>query len=197
MIDTLNQLDTQLLLALNSMHTPFWDGVMALASGKLTWLPLYAALLWALVRKYRWQSVWWLLAVALVVLLVDRISSGLIKPCVARLRPTHEPAIAHLVHIVNGYRGGLYGFVSSHAANTFGVATLLAGALGRRWLWAALPLWAAFVSYSRIYLGVHYPGDVLCGAALGLSVGLSIYFTAKYLIPKYLQHLLPPKCNAS
>ena len=191
MIDALNQLDTQLLLMLNSMHSPFWDSAMALASGKLTWLPLYAALLWALVRRHGWRTAWWLLATALVVLLVDRISSGLIKPTVARLRPTHEPAIANLVHTVNGYRGGLYGFVSSHAANTCGVAVLLAGALGRCWLWGALLLWAAFVSYSRIYLGVHYPGDVLCGAALGSGVGLGIYIAFKHIINRYLHRANP------
>ena len=185
MIESLNHLDTQLFLILNGLHTPFWDGVMEFASGKLTWFPLYIVLLLLLWRKCGRQVIWWLLAVAVVVLLVDQISSSLIKPTVERLRPTHNPEIAHLVHIVNGYRGGLYGFVSSHAGNTFGVAVLLALVLGNRWGWIGLMQWAALVSYSRIYLGVHYPGDVLCGALLGVAVALSVYQIARRFIFRY------------
>lgn len=185
MIESLNRLDTQLFLILNGLHTPFWDGVMEFASGKLTWFPLYIVLLLLLWRKCGRQVIWWLLAVAVVVLLVDQISSSLIKPTVERLRPTHNPEIAHLVHIVNGYRGGLYGFVSSHAGNTFGVAVLLALVLGNRWGWIGLMLWAALVSYSRIYLGVHYPGDVLCGALLGVAVAVSVYQIARRFIFRY------------
>lgn len=191
MIEYLNQLDTNLLLALNGLHSPFWDSLMVFASAKFTWLPFYVVLVLLLIRKCRWQAVWWLIAVALVVLLVDRISSGLIKPSVERLRPTHNPAIAHLVHIVDGYRGGLYGFVSSHAGNTFGVAMLLACVFRSRWGSIALMLWATWVSYSRIYLGVHYPGDVLCGAALGVLVAIGVYYLAKHLISRYLHDLLP------
>lgn len=185
MIESLNHLDTQLFLILNGLHTPFWDGVMEFASGKLTWFPLYIVLLLLLWRKCGRQVIWWLLAVAVVVLLVDQISSSLIKPTVERLRPTHNPEIAHLVHIVNGYRGGLYGFVSSHAGNTFGVAVLLALVLGNRWGWIGLMQWAALVSYSRIYLGVHYPGDVLCGALLGVAVAVSVYQIARRFIFRY------------
>ncbi|MBR7067009.1 MAG: phosphatase PAP2 family protein [Bacteroidales bacterium] len=174
-----------MFLILNGLHTPFWDGVMEFASGKLTWFPLYIVLLLLLWRKCGRQVIWWLLAVAVVVLLVDQISSSLIKPTVERLRPTHNPEIAHLVHIVNGYRGGLYGFVSSHAGNTFGVAVLLALVLGNRWGWIGLMQWAALVSYSRIYLGVHYPGDVLCGALLGVAVAVSVYQIARRFIFRY------------
>lgn len=185
MIETLNHLDAQLLLTLNGLHSPFWDGVMEFASGKLTWLPLYIVLVLLLWRRHGKQAIWWLLAVAVVVLLVDQISSSLIKPAVERLRPTHNPEIAHLVHVVNGYRGGMYGFVSSHAGNTFGVAVLLALVFGNRWAWLGLLLWAAFVSYSRIYLGVHYPGDVLCGALLGVAVAVGVYQITRRLILRY------------
>ena len=152
---------------------------------KTTGLAAVLVLLLLLWRKCGRQVIWWLLAVAVVVLLVDQISSSLIKPTVERLRPTHNPEIAHLLHIVNGYRGGLYGFVSSHAGNTFGVAVLLALVLGSRWGWIGLMLWAALVSYSRIYLGVHYPGDVLCGALLGVAVAVSVYQIARRFIFRY------------
>lgn len=187
MLEFLNQIDTDIFLFLNGLHTTFFDNLMWFISGKFTWIPLYLLLVFFLVRKYRINSLWWLLALALVVLFADRISSGLIKPLAQRWRPTHNPAIEHLVHVVNNYRGGSYGFVSSHAANTFAVATLLTFAFQQKWAKFALIAWAIVVSYSRIYLGVHYPGDVICGAALGIAIALAVFYSLRKLLNIFQQ----------
>ena len=99
-----------------------------------------------------------------------------LKPLVARLRPTHNPEIADLIHIVNGYRGGLYGFVSSHAANAFAFVIFTSCIIRNRYYVLGITIWALLTAYSRVYLGVHYVGDVVCGAVLGILVGLLVYW---------------------
>lgn len=183
MLDYLINLDTELFLTLNGLHNPFWDSIMWFFSGKLTWLPLYLILILFLIRKYRWDTIWWLVAIALVVLIADQISSTIIKPMVERYRPSYDPMIKELVHTVNGHRGGRpYGFVSSHAANMFGIAVLLSYLYHNRWATTGLIIWATAVSYSRIYLGVHYPGDVICGAAIGIGAGIGVFFLTRWFI---------------
>ena len=177
----LNDIDTSLFLFLNSLNSPFFDGVMKVISAKLTWIPLYALVLFLLLRKFR--KSWWIytLAAILLLALTDLASVHLFKNVFERLRPCHEPALEGMVHIVNGKCGGLYGFVSSHAANTFGFATLMALVFRQkiRWFPLMLLLWAAVVSYSRIYLGVHYPGDVIAGAALGALLGWLLWLASE------------------
>jgi undecaprenyl-diphosphatase len=101
---------------------------------------------------------------------------------VERLRPSHDPVIGNQIHIVNNYRGGLYGFISSHAANTFAIAVFLALLFKRKVFTISIIIWASIVSFSRIYLGVHYPGDVLCGAILGTGLGFLIIFVLNYTL---------------
>ena len=113
--------------------------------------------------------------IALCILLADQLSSSLIKPLVARLRPTHNPEISHLIHIVNGYRGGQYGFVSSHSANAFAFVVFTSCIIRNRYYVLGITIWALFTAYSRVYLGVHYVGDVVCGAILGIFVGFVVY----------------------
>lgn len=167
-------------MALNSYHAPWLDPVMFYASKTMVWLPLFIFLLYLVVR---WHGKgWWLplSGVAFSILLTDRITSGFMKPFFQRLRPSQEPVLDGVLHLVDGYKGGMYGFASSHAANTFGVAMLF-------WLlWkdktrasAWLFLWAGFMTYTRIYLGVHYPGDVLVGSAVGMLCGWLAFLFVK------------------
>lgn len=154
-------------------------------SQKLTWLPLYIALLGVVIYKWRKQSVWILLAVIVCVGLSDIISSSIIKPLVERPRPTRVPELEGLLHIVNGYTSGRFGFVSSHAANSFGLAMLFALLCKHeKFTLSTLFIWAALNAYSRIYLGVHYPGDILGGTVVGISMAFICYGLLKKFRPK-------------
>lgn len=176
MLQHLDAIDKSLLLWLNGCHSPFWDKLMWFVSGKTEWLPLYIILLGYITYRFRWKSIYILVAIALTVTLADRISVEVFKEVIQRPRPTHSNEIKHLVHTVNNYLGGPYGFVSSHAANSFGIATLLAFIFRKKKFSIFILFWAALVSYSRIYLGVHYPGDILGGALLGAACGAFVYF---------------------
>lgn len=171
----LEQLDQRLFLFLNSQNSPFWDKVMFALSGIAIWVPLYIAILvWlGIIYKKRFWLI--LLFIAVAVLLADQGSVQLFKNVFHRLRPCHEPELEGLVRVVGGRCGGLYGFVSSHAANSFNVALLSLMLIRKRWYTFVILAWAAAIGYSRIYLGVHYPGDVVCGALYGSLVGWGIY----------------------
>lgn len=182
----LNSLDKELFLFLNSHHTPFWDAVMYFISGKLIWVPLYAALLAALGFKYKRKMLVLVLVIAAGITLGDR-TSVLIKNTVKRPRPCYEQTLAGQVHTVKGECGGKYGFVSSHATNTFAVAVMILLILRIKWVGISMLIWAAAISYSRIYLGVHYPGDVLAGTALGIITGWCIFILYDKIDKKVLK----------
>ena len=125
-----------------------------------------------------------LLMVALVIVLTDGITSTICKPLFARFRPTHDPDIMYMVDVVNGYRAYKYGFMSSHAANSFGLAMFVMLLVKNRLLSISLIAWALINCYSRIYLGVHYPGDIICGILVGILSGLVVYRLYDYIRDK-------------
>jgi undecaprenyl-diphosphatase len=156
-------------------------------SGKLIWVPLYLAILIAIGKKYKRKFLVMILFITIAAVLTDQFSV-LFKNLFERLRPCHEPELQGIVHLVKGECGGLYGFVSSHASNSFNVALLSLLFVKKRWFTLCIILWAAIVGYSRIYLGVHYPGDVICGSLLGSLIGWGIYSLYKLTDNEILQH---------
>jgi undecaprenyl-diphosphatase len=175
MLEFLDHIDRNLFLFLNGLNSPFWDQVMWWISDRLIWLPLYLLITGWLIYRFKWKVVIILVMVALLITLSDQGSVHLFKEVFKRLRPCHEPEISGLVHLVKGHCGGKYGFISSHAANTFAIATFTLLIIRSKYYSIFIIFWATIVSYSRIYLGIHYPGDVLGGALYGFLIGVLIY----------------------
>ncbi|MBE0663262.1 MAG: phosphatase PAP2 family protein [Bacteroidales bacterium] len=176
MIEFLKNIDTQLFLFFNGFHNPFGDFVMYWLSDKYIWVPLYAFLLYLLFRYYGKKAFIFMVLVALLITISDQVSVHFFKNVFLRLRPCHEPALEGMVYTL-GRCGGKYGFISSHASNSFAIAVFMALLLWNKVRTVAIIMliWAAMVSYSRVYLGVHYPGDVLVGGMVGALEALLVY----------------------
>lgn len=176
LIDSLS-FDQQLFLAINGIHAAWADTIMWWVSGKLTWLPLYLLLIGLIVYRVgvvnkQWRNVGLiLLAFVLTVVASDQACYWL-KHWIARPRPSHEPLLEGMVHLVNNYHGGAYGHPSSHAANTMAVALLYSQVMRKSWVNLLLAIWVLLNCYSRIYLGVHYPGDIIVGLMVGMLIAV-------------------------
>ncbi len=169
-------LDTSILLWINGHHAEWADTFFWTVSRARTWIPLYVLLAGLVAYRYRnWKTVLLILVgFGVAVGLSDWICSGVLKPLVCRLRPTHEPSIDPL-HLVKGYIGGKYGFCSSHAANTMAVGGLFSLLYRNKTATVGLMTWVALNAYSRMYLGVHYPSDILCGLLIGSLFAAVVY----------------------
>ena len=177
-LDLLKSWDKDLFLFLNGMHSPLWDYSMTLFTLTPTWTLFYGTILIIIVNKYNKKSLFIIFALALLILCTDQFS-GILKHTIQRLRPSNDPVIGHLTHIFFN-KGGEFGFVSAHAANTFAIAAFTSLLFKNdRYAMFIFP-WAIMIAYSRVYLGVHYPGDILGGAVLGIGVGIAIYKLLKY-----------------
>ena len=175
MLDYLNDIDTEALLAINGLHDVFQDALWWMVSAKWSSLLILGALIWILLHQNRPHALLVIAMLALTFVIADQVSSGLIKHLVERLRPTHDPALGNAIHIINGYRGGMYGFVSSHAANSFAAVTFISLLLRTKAVTIGMTLWALMQCYSRLYLGVHYPGDIMGGIVVGVFAGWLVW----------------------
>ncbi len=190
-IKFLIEIDTDFFLFLNSFHNSFFDVVFEWVTGRFSWLPLYGVLVLLVAVKFKKNALIIFPLVTILILLTDQVSVHLFKDVFLRLRPCHNPQIAHLVHVVDGC-GGQYGFVSSHAANTFGLAIFVGVLLKQHYKWFLLGLliWAAVVSYSRIYVGVHYPGDIIGGAILGVIIANLVLWLLRLIDKQFKTKIL-------
>ncbi len=170
------ELDTTITLLLNGSQNVYIDTFVMLATKAWIWMGLYAAMLYVIFREHDMRNFLAILAgLLLCVLIADQVSSGIVKPLVARFRPSHSPEIAHLVDVVNGYRGGRYGFFSSHASNTMAIAVFLSKVLRNKSVTLTLLTWSLLNCWTRLYLGVHYLSDILTGLVFGAFVGFTLY----------------------
>lgn len=176
MLDTLNQYDHDLMLWLNYDGGAFLDNFWFAVTSIPSWIPLYVVILAVLFheseRNHSWkQAVSIVIFTVLIILVADQLTSGLIKPWVQRPRPSHQEGIMEYLHYVRDYRGGAYGFCSSHAANSFALCTWISLLFRRHHLWCTMIAFALLNCYSRIYVGVHYPGDIIVGSLIGILCG--------------------------
>lgn len=186
MVDILLDIDRSVLLWINGLNSVFLDNLMWWVSGKFTWWPFYLLLILAVFYFKGWKTGGWLiLMVVIAIALSDQSSVHLFKNPIQRLRPSHNPELEGMLHFVNGYRGGKFGFISSHASNSFAVAVLISRIIRVSWFRGILFFWAGLVSISRVYLGVHYPSDILAGAIWGALIALSLAWVFnKYIVKR-------------
>lgn len=187
-MNAINNLDHELFLFLNGLHVGWLDPVMTFISSEMGWIPFYVILLYLVFKKLGWKGLLFVvIGVVVLITCSDQLSSHVFKPVFHRFRPCHDPLIQDLVHLPNGHCGGQYGFISSHACNTFALAsfiTLIMKGFYKK-IGLLMFIWAALVSYSRIYMGVHFPGDVLCGAAVGMILGFGIGHLLLIILNKF------------
>ncbi len=183
MIDYLEALDRSIVQTVNSWNTPFLDEVFWIISGRLIWVLFYIGLMFLAFRKLERRTFYlFLISTIAAVGLADLISVHLFKNVFLRYRPSHHADLTNILHFYlikenDFYRGGQYGFVSSHATNFFALATIFSLVLKKQMpkLWILLFSLAIIIAFSRLYLGVHYLSDLIVGALLGFLVSFLVY----------------------
>lgn len=192
-IQYLSQADTDVFLYFNGFHNQFWDYFMTMYSSRFVWVPFYASFLYVMLRNFNAKVIISCLAVIIAIIFVcDQTASTILKPMVGRMRPSNlDNPISPLVHVAFNYRGGRYGFPSSHAANAWGMAFFAMYLVRRNKLTIFLVFWALLMSYSRIYLGVHYPGDLLVGTLIGFVAATASYYLFRYFAKSYTDQFDP------
>lgn len=173
----LSAFDEELLLLINGLHTPILDSFMWFVSDKWVWIPFYVLLACFVVRHYSWHHGFLcLLMIAATIAATDQTCASFLRPLLARLRPSNpDNPISSLIHIVNNYHGGRFGFPSCHAANSFALAAFLSLCFRNKYITISMAIWTTLLVYSRLYLGVHYPSDILGGMAVGGFYALTFY----------------------
>ncbi len=182
MLDTLISIDQSVLLFFNSMHCDALDPIINfLSRNRLIWLPLYLLIIYFMVRNFGWRrGLIYVAGAAIAVGLADYICASVIRPEVQRLRPSNpDNPVSEFVHLYRNYRSSKFTFPSCHGANTFALATFTSLVFRRRSVTIAIFAWAIFMCYTRMYLGVHYPGDLLAGAAIGSLIATGCYYAAR------------------
>ncbi len=177
MLETILNIDTEIFLFFNGMHNSVFDVIMYWVSKTTPWIPLWLFFIYLIIKQYGKKGIIVVLALVAVVGLADYTSVHAFKNVFERLRPCHNPQLIDMVHIVGNHCGGNYGFVSSHASNMFAIASFMSLAVFSKYpkSYILFFLWASLVGYSRIYLGVHYPGDVIGGAILGSIIAYVVW----------------------
>lgn len=177
-IQTILSADRNLLFALNGSDSLFLDRWMVFLTSGVTWIPLYVALLYLVIKNNDTMSQILLIVgcALLCVVLADGVADFIAKPLVCRWRPCNDPMIKYAVRVVDGLRGSDYGFFSAHAANTFSIAVFFCLLVRSKVLSVSLVVWSLTNCYTRMYLGMHYPLDILCGLLWGGLVGGLAYY---------------------
>lgn len=192
-INQLDQIDTQIFLFFNGFHNTFWDYFMLIYSDRFVWIPFYASFLFVMIKNFPVKVVLsTLVVITLIILFCDQTASGLLKPLVGRLRPSNpDNPISPMVHVVQGYRGGAHGFPSSHAANSWSMAFFAMYLVRRSKLTLFLCIWALLTCYSRMYLGVHYFGDIVVGTFIGFVYASIHYYIFQRFLRKFTDSFKP------
>ncbi len=197
-LQTLIDWDTRLTLAVNGCHNDYWDTFMMLFSGRFIWIPFYLSFVLVMFRNFHWRVNVACLVVGILLLVInDQVCSSLIRGMIGRMRPANlDNPISPLIHIVDGYRGGRFGFPSAHATNCWGTAFFVIYVFRRHLLSFTMAGWALLMCYSRAYLGVHYVGDLLAGTLLGLFNASVVYYVFQRSMRRTCETLKPSQVNS-